>query len=643
MENCFQVKVKMKFQIRRLLWAFFLSGSCFLGTFLWSRSTQKNEVRYGAEPLAQVKNSLNNSQKKLVSSLQWLPLETGDSLFDGDTIKTSEKSQVEIIFGDASSSLKVDGNTTFVIQKSKDEINLDLKEGSIVVDAKSTQPQGSTAVAQPAIVLMADDKKLDLKGSKSQISKNKDSQVKLNILEGKTRVKNSDGSIKDLTSGNAVVLSKNEIKIKEEIKILSPNIIRQGDKTAFNYFVSSEGNQSVNFKWRNPHGKEETLLLTGPSKKQLKEIAVIPVGGDSIKANLPLGENYWQLITRDPSSKKITYESTLYRIYVQTKSSATLLFPKPDEVIFYDRLPYNVITKWQRPESAKSMNLEVSTSPNMSIDAIVLNQTVTNVTQFSLSFKAEGDYYWRISTRYDEIDRPIYSKVQKFKLSKKEPPKPPPVLTWLTTQEKQLYGDKPIMDLTWMAQTRKDDIAGWKIEVFDSKNTSLLKQDLKESKFQSNQISDGLYKIFLEALDKNGVSLTKIGPKNIEIAPYPLPTAPKINTSLLKKNVNNNQFYFENGIINLSWDNQPNMGTYEVEVFNLKSNRSQTLKTSKNNLQYSEGMTGLSPGNYQIKIVPVDRFNRRGPASDNFDFEVPSSTSMSAPKLKNLSIKASGQ
>lgn len=628
----------MKFQLRRLFWAFFLSGSCFLATFLWSKSLVKNTSNEGSDKLAQVTDAVEDTRKKFSSSLQWLPLEKGDYLFDGDTVKTADGSAVTIRFND-DSLIKVDSNSTFVIQKSNDEIALDLKEGSVFVDAKSA----TDTKTSKSLVILADNNKVDLNGSKSQISKSKNSTTQLNILEGKTQIRGKDGKVKDLNSGQAATLSKGDTKIQEEIKIISPRLTKDDDETTLIYYIDPDGDANVSFKWKGIARNEEASLVIGDSKNSMKERAVASPGKEFINTPLAPGNYYWQLHARAPGSKKTTHESTVYKLQVQSRFSVMVLAPKNDEIMIYDNVPLNVNLKWQKPATFKSLVLEVSKQPTMTGEFVVNNRNVSNAQDFNLNITVPGDYYWRIATKYEDMERPIYTKIQKFRVLKKEPPKPPPILTWLTTQEKQYFLDKPIINLMWDATTRKDEIVKWKLEIFDAQNKNIVSRDVNELEFTNDQIIPGIYKAIVEPFDKNGVSMGKSIPKNIEIAELPLPKAPILNSQNIKRNQTTSKYYFENGVISLQWDYQPMAKTYEVEIYSPTTNKTERVLSGKNSLQYSGTTMGLVPGAYQAKVIPIDQYKRRGPASELFEFEVPSSTTMSAPKLKNLNIKQSGQ
>lgn len=629
----------MKFQLRRIFWAFFLSGSCFLATFMWARSQVKVVNNTGSDRLAQVTSTTDDSRKKLSASLQWLPLETADWLYDGDTVRTSDRSEVEIRFEDGRS-IKVDSNSTFVIQKTNDEISLDLKEGSVFVDAKSI----TESKASSNLVIKSDDNKLDLNGAKAQISKNKNMKTQLNILEGKTQFRDKDGKIlKDITSGQAVTLDKQTVEVKEEIRIISPSITKENDKTTLIYYIDPDADATVSFKWKGMPKTDESILLIGESKGTLKERELIQPGKDSANTLLPVGNYYWQLMARNPTSKKNTYESSIYKLQVMNRYSVLVLAPKNDEVFVFDNIPINVSLKWQKPSSFKSIFLEVSRTPTMNGDFVVNNRNVSNAEEFVFKMTGPGEYYWRIATKYEDMDRPIYTKIQKFRVVKKEPPKPPPTLTWSNTQEKQYFLEKPTMVISWDALTRKEDIAKWKLDVVDAQSKNVFSRELTDIRFTYDQIQPGQYKVTLEPYDKNGLSLGKTSPKPIEILEMPLPKAPTINSQNVKKNNNTNKYYFENGVVNLQWDSQSTVRTYEVEIYSPSSNKSEKIVSSRNFLQYSGTTNGLSPGAYQVKVTPVDQHNRRGPSSESFEFEVPNFTTMSAPKLKNLNIKQSGQ
>lgn len=640
----------MNSNFKRLIWAFVLSGSCFLATFLWSNAQNKRASIEGKEKIAEVTYISEISKKKLAQSLQWLPISSGDGLFDGDSIRTSDKSEVKISFEDGRSIL-VDAGSTIVIQKSKGEIALDLVEGSLYVDAKqSNEVAGEVkdkTKAKSEIVFKSDKSKFTLDGSKTVLSKAKGQQAQVNILEGQGKFNDASGQTKEISKGQSVTLTNQGLQNNIDIKIISPSLTKGDDQLSQLYYINPEGDSTVRFKWKGFPKNQEVALLTGSSKKTLTEKEVIAPGRDSANTLLNLGTHYWQLVSRDPGSKTNIHSSTIYKVEILSRYPAIILSPENNKIYESEAPAQNITLQWQKPQDYKSIKLELSTNPQMLEQYMVLkNVNVSQVQEYLVKDLKDGDYYWRLSTKYDDSDTPFQTKIQKFTVKRliKEPPKPPPVLAWIRTPDKQLYLNQPVIDLTWEAQTRKEDIANWKVELVGQNNESVLKQQVQTPTLKSNIANPGKYIAYVEALDKNGVSLGKLPAKAIEVSEFPLPKAPVFTSTDLKRNAKSNKVYFENGVIQLQWNYQSIVKEYEVELLSSLEAENQKVMIGKTNFDYKgKSGTGLTPGQYQIKITPIDQHNRRGPSSENFEFEVPKSTSLSAPKLKNLNIKQNSE
>lgn len=640
----------MSSNFKRLLWAFFLSGGCFLATFLWSNAQNKRVSIEGKEKIAEVTYISEDSKKKLSQSLQWLPISTGDSLFDGDSIRTSDKSEVKISFEDGRSIL-VDTGSTIVIQKSKGEIALDLVEGSLYVDAKQTSNLTGTDKSMDSlttkpkneIVFKSDKTKFTLDGSKTVLSKAKGQQAQVNVLEGQGKFNDASGQVKELSKGQSVTVTEKGLQNNIDIKVISPSITRKEDQLTQLYHINPEGDSTVHFKWKGFPKNQEVVLLTGNSKKSLQEKEFISPGRDSVNTLLNLGTHYWQLISRDPASKVKIHSSSVYKLDILSRYPAIIFSPENNKVFESENLSQNIKLQWQKPQDYKSIKLELSTHPQMYEQFMVLkNINVSQAQEYLVKDLKEGDYYWRLSTKYEDSDTAFQTKIQKFTIKRmiKEPPKPPPMLAWTKTPDKQFYLAQPSIELNWEAQTRKEDILNWKVELVGQNNESILKQQVQLNLLKANIPTPGKFIAYVEALDKNGESLGKLPPKTIEISEFPLPKAPVFYNNDLKKNAQSNKVYFENGIVNLQWNYQPIVKEYEVELNSSREAENQKLVFNRNVFEYKgKSGTGLTPGQYQIKITPIDQHNRRGPSSESFEFEVPKSTSLSAPKLKNLNIK----
>ncbi|MCK6597879.1 MAG: FecR family protein [Bdellovibrionaceae bacterium] len=636
----------MKTNFRRLFWAFFLSGSCFIATFLWSNAQEKKFQITDKNKIAQVTYTNEDARKKIARSLQWLPISSGDTLYDGDSIRTSDKSEVKISFDDGKS-IVVDSGSTIVIQKNKSEISLDLVEGSLYVDAKQTVATDGDdrKTNKSEIIFRSDKNKFNLDGTKTILSKNKGQQTQVNILDGQAKFNDSSGKVKELSKGQSLTVTQNGIKTNLEIKIISPSLFKPGDQLSQVYFINPEADPTVRFKWKGFPKEQEISLLIGDSKKNMVEKANLPVASDSVNTLLPLGTYYWQLISKDPKTKNKLHSSSVYKLEIHSRYPPIILAPENNKIYEVETLPLGVNLKWQKPQDVKSVFLELSNHPQMLSSFLILkNINVSQVQDYLVKDLKEGDYYWRLSTKYHDSDLSFQTKIQKFSIKKliKEPPKPPPVLAWTKTPEKQFYLSQPSIELNWEAQTRKNEITQWKIEVLNQNNESVAQQVSELNQFKVQLTASGRYIAYVEALDKAGQSMAKLSPRSIEISEFPLAKAPIFKIEDLKRNQLTNKVYFENGILDVQWNNQPIVKEYEIELIAKKSNDTEKLNSNKNRFEYrGKNGTGLTPGSYELVVTPIDQHDRRGPASESFEFEVPSQTSLSAPKLKNLNIKQS--
>lgn len=642
--------------IRRLFWALFLSGSCFLATFLWLQAQEKRSTVSEKERIAQVTYITEDARKKIPQSLQWLPISNGDTLFDGDSIRTSDKSEVKISFTDGRSIL-VDSGSTIVIQKNKDEISLDLVEGSLFVDAKKENSPTRDSLENKSkskneFVFKSEKNRFVLDGSKSILSKSKGQQAQVNILEGQGKFNDSSGKMKELNKGQSVTLTNQGAQNNIEIKIISPNLTKDSDQLSQIYYINPEGDSTVTFKWRGFPKNHEITLLTGKSKKELTETEVLPANTDHVNTLLKLGTHYWQLVSKDPKTKTKVHSSNVYKLEILSRYPAILFAPENNKLFENELMPLSVLLQWQKPESSKSVHLELGTHPQMLPQFLILkNINVSQTQEYTVKDLKEGEYYWRLSTKYPDSDIPFQTKIQKFTVKRiiKEPPKPPPLLSWIKTPEKQFYLNQPHIELNWETQSRKEEILSWNIQVLGAENEKIITQRIPStgtplSSFKSNLSTPGKFSISIEALDKNGLVLGNLPARQIEVNEFPLPKAPVFSNADYKRNAKTNKVYFENGILQLKWNFQSLVKEYEVELNSSLDSENQKLVLDKNLLDYKgKSGTGLTPGQYQIKITPIDQHNRRGPSSESFDFEVPKFTTMSAPKLKNLNIKQNSE
>ncbi len=140
----------MKKQWKRLLAAALSSSSVFAVTWYWYQSSDQSHIiarkrkkkkKKKKKPLAYVGKVVEDIQRRPASRLLWQLVNTGEALYNGEAIRTSERGEVRIQFVDSDRYLDLEPESLIVIKKSEGEIALDLMEGSLFVNAKTEMPK----------------------------------------------------------------------------------------------------------------------------------------------------------------------------------------------------------------------------------------------------------------------------------------------------------------------------------------------------------------------------------------------------------------------------------------------------------------------------------------------------------------------
>jgi len=171
------------------------------------------------KPMAQVEKLENISRKKLSQHRTWQVIEFGESLYSGETIKTSSDSDLQIRFLETDALLNLEPDSLITISKNKNSISLNLLEGNLFVDSSSND-SGS------ALTLETSEGAITLTKASASFSKTKDSAVSVNVISGKASVLTKDGIIKDLkrTSVQMVIAEpKNWSVIKSKVPEIKLN------------------------------------------------------------------------------------------------------------------------------------------------------------------------------------------------------------------------------------------------------------------------------------------------------------------------------------------------------------------------------------------------------------------------------------
>lgn len=613
----------MRLQWRRLIWAALLSGSGLVATFTWYYlSKNKSFTNENEKPLAYIGKTRDEIQRRPATRLLWQEVGTGEALYNGEAIRTSEKGEVRIQFADSNRYLDLEPESLIVIQQSKGEIALDLMEGSLFVAAAKDE---GGALGSTALVLNSSSGKVDLTKASASLSKSKGNQVDVQVLEGSASFKDNSGKNKVLSSGSSGALGANGIQFKSEnLEILSP----APGKTVY---VDADEKDNLTFKWKGFPPGLKVSLYTGPSRKTMKEWNATPQGNEGLKASLPLGKPYWKLVAKDPQTNKIVAESSVYRNEIQARYSPTVLFPLADANIPVNKAPFDMSFKWQKGNDTAQIVLEVARDP--SLKQKVATQNFINEESFTLPALSEGVYYWRMSSYYEGSSKPVTGKIQKFTVTKKDeaPVKKDPVeITWTVPEDRiQFYLESPKLGLSWNAQNT-EDVALWRVKyVEEGADPSSLKTiDVKENKADPTIEKPGRYIASLEALDREGRVIGVSPQRKVAVAPLPLLPSPKILP------LDGNLTAQADGRTELRWEKLEGAKEYMLTISNKEGKELKTLKYTAN----QTALKNLMPGEYQLKLTAVDQHGRATESAPPRTLIVPDKSDLKAPTLKKIKV-----
>lgn len=608
----------MRSQWKRLAIAACLSLACAGGTLLWYYGTEKRIAGNGESPLAQVSKVGDEVLRRPATRLLWQQVNTGDNLYNGETIRTSARGELRIQFEDGRY-IDLEPDSLIVLQKSKGDISLDLMEGSLFVNAQSEQG----APAAGGLVLNSKNGKVDLTGASASLSKGSGDRVDLKVLEGKATLRGADGKEKEIQSG--ATIGANGVQASSALTILSP-------VAGSPYYIDPDQEKPVLFKWRGYPATWTVSVMAGPTRKEMKEIGATANAGETeVRAKLPLGKFWWKLVAKDPATGQTAAESPAARVDLQGRYAPTVIQPVADAEITIDRSPFDMVFKWQKSEDSGRVQLEVGADPQLK--NLLVNRSFTKEDTLTLPALKEGEYYWRMSAYYEGSDRPVIGKVQKFRLQKQAEVKKDPVqIVWNLPQEKlsQVFVQNPQLDLSWEPKNRLEDIAGYrvKLETEGEVGGQPVAVEAKQPLVKAPVPKAGRYIASVEAYDKDGRVIGTSEPLKLAASELPLLSSPVLQPA---EGVLQSGF---DGRTQLSWQGVDGAKEYWLTV----TDKSGKELARKKYDATTASLKNLMPGEYSVKVDAVDAYGRPSREGAPRTLVVPDKSGLKAPSLKKIKV-----
>lgn len=614
--------------LHRLFLAASISVGCFGATSFWYQTTKiSNQHGQNQKPVAFAERTQEEIHRRPVTRLLWQLVNNGEPLYPGEAIRTSPGGEVRIQFADSDKYIDLEPDSLIVISQSKNEISLDLMDGSFMVAQNArkyeTDEVGSDKKSgAPTLTLNSANGKVDLSKATASLSKSSTGTIDLQVLKGSATVE-SNGQTKEVETGKSGALTSTGLDFNQEnLKIISPAIENAN-------YISVEAQQPIRFEWKGfPEGSLVSLEV-GANRKELKKVS--EVKGTTAALALPLGKHYWRLTAIDQQTKKPIGESPVYRLELAPRYAPTGTAPASNALIEMADEKTTVDFKWNTPEDATQVLLEVSKDPGFK-EKLVTQAFKNKEANFAQTLPA-SDYYWRLGAAYAGLEQPVFGKPQQFSVAAA---KPKVTIGWLNADDSkpQYFIFQPEAKLDWSSE-QKNQVKSWRLKLAenasDIQSSSAQVFETKDSSLQTKIKKPGRYIAMVEAIDDKNRVIASSPMKTIEITQLPLISSPKIlpETGDLKAT--------NEGKLDLKWS--PVSGAKEYEVALIDANGKELTK--RKSTQASAGyplMPILFPGKYQVRVTAIDEHGRPSEKPETRTVQVPEGSGLSAPKLKKIKV-----
>lgn len=496
----------------------------------------------------------------------------------GDSLYKNDAIKTE---NDSSSKIKLnDGSELFLSENSMMILNqVSNKINLNIIDGKILlKIKGNESV-----IVKNNEKEMTIENSIVSFSKDKDtSKSIIQVLDGE--IKTKDLTIK---SGESIEFSNNEvIKKKNVFSNIIPSI-----EDSF-YTINQE---EINFSWKKTN-KKETLFYIGENPSSLQKFKT---NKNHIKRLLPPGHYYWKIEDENESSP-------VFEIDIKKINETTAIFPEDNGIIFNN--PSEISFRYKKDSLLEILELQYSLNKRFKN-----YKTIKNEQKIILN---KDTYYWRLKQKFK--NKTFYSNVFSFKIMDK--PKEVSIKIVSPLKNEILYSDKPKIDISWTSDNQ-NYVEKWEVLLLDDGKI------IESFMTKSNNISievDEKYKSFnfeIKAFDSyNNIIGKKI--ENYSLSKMPNPVFPILDR----------EKYFTNGFGDLNIKRISNYEDCQLNITNEFFNKSF-------NCQRDINIESLPPGDYEIKVLATDKYQRKLYNKRQYSIKVPEESPIQAPKIKKVRVE----
>lgn len=315
---------------------------------------------------------------KAESEQNWNSVRRDANVFRNDRVYTGDSSAAKVNLK-AGQTITVEPSSLIVIDDRDEKSLIDLDMGSVLGELKKG--------ARLSVRVKGQDTEIKSEGATVRLQANEDKSLRVVVLSGAARVKNSSGQeSKILTANDEATVQAGKIEVKSfPISLESP---RPGA-------TLWDDGRKTEFSWSNPNGPARARLqvATDPEFKSIRHDLETETGRAEFK--LEPGKIYfWRVsatgatVSRSPTSSfsysALVPPSIAKDATVEVETDAEGIIKNPVQFVWYD--------------SMASESYEIKVARDWSF-AHVEKIEQTARTEASLGALAPGTYYWRVVSK----------------------------------------------------------------------------------------------------------------------------------------------------------------------------------------------------------------------------------------------------
>lgn len=311
------------------------------------------------------------------------------------------------------------------------------------------------------------------------------------------------------------------------------------------------------------------------------------------------------------------------------KIGVDLIPPKLKSPIKNQRLTFQQIKEnglfasWKPVPGIKNYHVTIQNSKKKKI---VDRKTTTNPLRL-LDFPP-GTYRWSVASVSDDGKKSQFAPLQSFIVDEM------PVIDWIggnDLEEYKYWTQSPSLVTNWQRNVK--GVTSWRVRHRSDQQPAVDSSwlSLTEPQLRTRLEADGVFIVDVEGLDREQKVIARARSKRFRVSQRKLLPAPEFSKKLpdiLKAD--------KGGNLNVEWNTVSGAKKYRLEV---RSRDGRTLVKQKIVERNTASLQRMKPGDYQVTVKAIDRYQRAGDPAQAKEILVPKESAIKAPTIKSLKVQ----